>query len=185
MPENLVAGSTGQPIQLSDIKEHLAIDFDEDDSRILNLVESAADYIEQQTSLALMPQTWEEVMPCFPYYSKAIELPRAPLSSVTSVTYYDASNVSTVWSSTNYYTQTAYKVPGKIYSKSSFPATYDRPDAVTIRYVAGYSLQNAPKKALQVLRLLVGHWNENREGTKEVPVEIQRMISELGTGSYY
>jgi uncharacterized phiE125 gp8 family phage protein len=180
-----VSPSTGLPISLADVKNHLRIDFDDDDERLINLIEVARDFIEAETQVALNAQTWDEVLPCFP--SKEIELPISPLQSVTSVTYYNASNVSTVWGSSNYYVIQPTKIPGTIHAVSTYPPTYDRPDAVTIRFVAGSTA--TPNNAKHLIRLLVAHWNENPEAIgnvgNETALGVGRMLHQLQTGSYY
>ena len=106
---------------------------------------------------------------------RVIELPRAtPLQSVVSVIYVDQDAVQTTWSSSNYRLD-KYSTPGRIYlpSNVSWPSTtLDTFNAIRIRYVAGKAVTTPespevpfPEIIKIAMKLIVGHWNENREAT--------------------
>jgi uncharacterized phiE125 gp8 family phage protein len=64
-----------------------------------------------------------------------------------------------------------------------------RGDAVTVTYVAGYgNASDCPQLAQHAIRMLVGHWYENRESAtvgaevREVPMAVTRLCWLLRTG---
>jgi hypothetical protein len=73
------------------------------------------------------------------------ELPRPPLVSVTSIKYLDADHVEQTFSSADYWVSGVGRT-GRITLKSgsSWPTVGAYPDAVVIRFVAGYSVVPEP-----------------------------------------
>jgi len=119
------------------------------DPQLVAWISAAREYGETFTHRAFVTQTWDDKRDGFPGSSDdAIELPKAPLISVTSVSYVDANGVTQAWSSTLYTVdapagpkaRSGYLVPnyGQV-----FPTTRDVPNAVTIRFVAGYGVASA------------------------------------------
>lgn len=67
----LVAGPTVEPVELGaigagGIKDYMRVDIDTDDTLITSLIPQARAYIESQTGLALITQTWRYSMDRFP-----------------------------------------------------------------------------------------------------------------------
>jgi len=177
----LLSSSTGIPVSLNELKDDLNIDFNSDDDRLLKLIKRAIDKIEKDTGRALYSQTWEEVLPCFP--TCQLELPIVPLSAIDRIDYYNSSNVSTRWGSsvdTPWYLINPTNLPAYIQPKTSYPVSYSRPDAVTVRFTAG----NCPERAKQAISFLVACWNENREGG-DTSQDYKNLINSLKIGGYY
>jgi len=183
-----VTPAASLPVTLTDLKDHLNIAFDDDDVRLDILNTLATEFVEAETCRNLVDTTWDDVRPCFPTSDNPAEMRRSPLQSVTSVTYFDSSNESTVWGSTNYYVVTPDNSPGFLQAKSSYPSIFARPDAVTYRFVSGYG--TVPEQAKHAIKLVAGHWNENREamlvGTiaTELQFGLERLLDHLRTGNY-
>ncbi len=95
-----------------------------------------------------------------------------PLVSVTSIKYYDEDAVQQTVSSTLYWTD-IYNIPPRIKFKPdtfTYPTLEsDRPSAIEVRYVAGYTNAAAvPYVAKQAIKLLAKYWWEKREAA-DVP----------------
>jgi uncharacterized phiE125 gp8 family phage protein len=135
------------------------------------LIQAARRYGENFQNRAYNTQTWELWLDAFPDVDY-ISLPRPPLQSVTSVEYYDTSNVKYTMSATDYFVDTKSE-PGKVtlgYGKSWPSSTTLRPyNGVCVTYVAGHVGQ-VPDTIKQAMLLLIGHWYENREGGTERPI---------------
>lgn len=90
---------------------------------------------------ALITQTWVMKLPRFPAEWCRLTLPLPPLQSVTSISYRDSANQSQTLASSEYVVVKGGQI-GKGYIElaegSSWPSTYDHPEAVTITFVAGY-----------------------------------------------
>ena len=94
-------------------------------------------------------------------------LPLPPVQSVTSITYTDATGSSATWDSSKY-TFSASREPARIMPayNENFPTDVrEQPDAVTVRFVAGYgdAATDVPDQIKHAMLLLISHWFENRE----------------------
>lgn len=161
----LVTAPATEPVTTAEAKLHLRVDISTDDTHIDNLVSAARQHVEAWLCRALITQTWDYKLASLPS-SRYIELPLAPLVSVTSVTYVPDGGNSTTFSS-SYYAVDADAEPGRVdlVSTADWPSDALRPGLpITVRFVAGYGSASAVPKAIkQAILLLVGHWYENRE----------------------
>lgn len=167
----LITGPATEPVTLDEAKQHLRVDHDDEDELIAELIVAARMHVENVTWRALVTQTWECAFPAWPRPEGSrgrLELPYAPLQSVTSVKYTDSDAVTTTVASTVYEVDT-YATPGVVVPKAgqSWPSfTPSAINAVTVRYVCGYGTAAAVPGLLKAaIKLLVGHWYENREAT--------------------
>lgn len=160
--------ATTEPITTAQAKAHLNIvDFSDDDTYIDILVAAARQKVESDTGRVFFDQTWKLYLDEFP--DGLIRLPNAPLSSVTSIKYYDVDNSQQTWSSDYYQADTSHE-PGRVQLVYgySYPTTYNRLAAIEIEYVIGYGAAIAqattiPKLMFHAAYLLIGTWYENRE----------------------
>lgn len=152
-------------IDLATAKLQVRIDenVSDEDVTLQSYIDAATTWIEEYTGRSLLTQTWQGALCDFPH---RFWLPRAaPLQSVTFVKYYDTANVLQTLA-TSVYTVPAFEEPASItlaYGQS-WPAVYDRADAVRVEYVTGAtSAALVPAPLLQAVQLLVGHFYANRE----------------------
>ena len=168
-------------VTVDDAKSHCRISHDHEDALLHTLIRAATSWVERYTVRALMTQSYRIVSETWP---ASLELPYAcPLQSITSVKYYDASNVQQTLASSEYLTITSL-LPGRLEWSATvtYPSTYLRPDAVEVIYVAGYTdAANVPPPLVQAVLMLVGHWHANREAaivsaiSKEVEFSVQAL----------
>ena len=162
-----------EPITLTEAKLHCKVDLSTDDDLITALIVAAREEIERRTWRALITQTLELVLSAWPYGDR-IELPRAPLQSITSIKYKDKDGNETTWSSANYLAG-ADSVPGVLALawNASWPSVDLYPiEPIRIRFVAGYGLAVAvPQSLKQACLLLVAHWYEAREAGGDTVAE--------------
>jgi uncharacterized phiE125 gp8 family phage protein len=157
-----------EPISLADAKAHLYVEIANHDTLISALIVAAREFAEHYTGRALAPQTLEMVLDRFP--AGDITLERAPVTSITSVKYTDASGVERALAS-NAYALSTYGLSNRLSPGYAmpWPVARDVPDAVCVRYVAGY--EPLPKAARSALLLLIGHLYENRQAASELKIE--------------
>ena len=177
-----VTPPASEPVTLAEAKLHVRQDLDTDDTLITGLITAAREEVERISWHALLTQTWELVLDRWPA-GDAIELPRPPLQSVTSVKYTDSSGAETTWSAANYVVDTD-STPGRIVLAYSvtWPTVVLQPTGgIRVRYVAGWtSAANVPQAIKQALLLLVGHWYETREDTVKAATDtIARGVADL------
>lgn len=163
-----------EPITTAEAKTHLRVDHANDDTYIDALITAATDYTEEITGRSLVTKSFKQFMDCFPSSdSTAIQVDMPPLSSVTSIKYYDQADVEQTWTNTEYVVDTDQAYKSIIYPAItySWPSPRVFPKAVTIEYVAGYADDSAspfastaiPKPIIQAMLILIAHWYENRE----------------------
>ena len=75
--------------------------------------------------------------------------------------------------------------------EQSWPSVRDQPQAITVRAVMGYASASAvPYPLKQAMKLLIGHWYENREAVvvgqvpMEVPLAAEALISPYRRASF-
>jgi uncharacterized phiE125 gp8 family phage protein len=126
------------PVTVVEAREHVKESSTTRDAEILRLIYAATDFAEQYTGRALITQTFDYALEGFPYESE-ICIPRSPLISVTSLKYRDTSNVEQTWGTSNYEVDISDWEPRVLLADGkSWPDTFVRHDAVTVRFVAGY-----------------------------------------------
>lgn len=154
-------------ISLAEVISHLRIDGLTDtyeDSLIEDiLIPAAVRACEEFCRIVLVNQTFQGKLDCF---DDEIVLPKAPLASVTSITYLDENGVSQTLASTEYDVDTFSK-PGRIllgYNKQ-WPTIRQHPHQVTITWVSGYGAagSDVPTSLRHGLLMLVGHWYDHRD----------------------
>lgn len=164
----LVTAPTAEPVSVAEAKLHVRQDDADDDELIRSLIVAAREYTENFTRRALMTQTWDLKLDTFPYCDE-IWLPKAPAVSVTSITYVDNDGVTQTWSTSAYTTDFPtgpHARQGRIVRayQQTYPQTRMVVNAVAVRFVCGYGAAAAvPAGIKQAMKLLIGHWYENRE----------------------
>lgn len=183
----VITGPAVEPVTLTEAKLHLRVDHSTDDTLITSLIVAARQYVEDVTWRALVTQTLEVTLDDWPD-GEMLVLPRPPLASVTSVKYVDSDGTETTWAAGNYQVVTQ-GTPGRLvlaYGVSWPSVTLRAANGITVRYVAGYGLAAAVPDLLKTaIKLMVGHWYENREATvvaagtvaTELPLAVQSILN--------
>ena len=156
-----------EPVTTAEAKSQLRVDHSDDDTYIDTLVKTARMHVEMVTGRSLINQTLDESFDAFP--ASGFILGRAPVSSVTSVTYYDEDETSAVVTS-SLYQKDLTRSPAKVLllPGSTWPTTtLRRSSGVVIRYVAGYGATSAsvPAPLVHAVKLIVADLYRNREDT--------------------
>lgn len=143
----LVTAPTSLPVTLAEVKAGARLDSDveTDDALIAGYVRSAVSQIDGRDGgigLALLTQTWDYKIDCFPLRGRydEIRLPLAPVQSVTSITYVDLAGASQTLATSRYQLAGVGDAEARIVTAYGYdwPDTRDQPEAVTVRFVAGY-----------------------------------------------
>lgn len=170
----LVTAPAVEPLTLAQAKEHLRVDesIHDEDGLIEGLIVAAREYAETFTHRALITQTWDLKLDGFPWTSQfaalgtlAIELPKPPVQSITSVTYIDFAGVTQTWSAALYDTDLP---SGPMASRARlqpayqqiYPVTRYVPNAATVRFVAGYGANGyaVPGSIVAAMKILIASW---------------------------
>jgi uncharacterized phiE125 gp8 family phage protein len=158
-----VTDQTSEAITLAQARKQLEIaqsDLAHDDQLTL-LIQSARDQWEADTDSAVLTQTWRVYLDSF--NDDEIYLPKRPVSSITTLKYYDLTNTQQTLA-TSYYSLDQGSRVIRLKYQQDWPGTVARWDAVEITYVCGYASAAAvPAIAKQAMLLLVGKYFENRD----------------------
>ncbi len=182
---------TLEQITLEQARLHLRLDSygsppeTADDQWILDTIPAAREWCEFYSGRSLAPQVIDLILPRFPHawFDQSwdhIPLPMGPIAGVESITYLDDTGVSTVADLTTYVVDVSSDI-GYVYPviNTSWPTTQARPNAVRIRYHAGYTTVGEspndmplPKRFRSAMLLVLGHLYENRENTTELSLDM-------------
>lgn len=213
---SLFTGPGSEPLTLAQAKAYVGIDSTDtsNDTLLADLTTAARRFVEDYTKRALFNQTWDlwldgipgagpggrginrgpwwdgvregsivALTGGFPY----IEIPKTPLSSITSMTWYDLSDTAQTFDLTTTVTDVDSKPPRLILKVgATWPIGLRPYRSINIRFVAGYDVSDAtkvPAALLQAIRLLVSHFFENREPLvegrlAECPLSVKSMLDE-------
>lgn len=156
---------TVEPVTVAQAKQHCRVLDAYEDDQFEAWIPAARKLVEQRTSRALTTTTFTLTACSFPS-GRVIELPRSPLLSVVAVRYYDEDNAQQTFSSSNYRVVTPDERHGwlELDQDASWPALYDRTDAVEIEFTAGYgaTADDVPAALKQAVLILVDHFYNNR-----------------------
>ncbi len=155
------------------------------------LIPAAREQLERDTGLAIVQRPYRLTLDQFPACDY-IEVPKAPLLSVESVTYQDGDDQQQTLSPDDYRVDTGRR-PGVLIldHDQTWPATRAGRNAVAIDFTAGpASAAAAPKLAKQAILMLVAHWYEHPEAevmgtiSTEVRLGYERIVRLLLGGRY-
>lgn len=141
-------------LTVEEAKLHLRINHSDLDTYIESLISAARDYCERHTQRTFRTAVTRTVK-LDEWWCEDYHPPFPPLLGVTSITYYDEDNVSRTLSAANYFVELSTNGGGRIVwtTDATIPDIYDREDAITITYTAGYADAAAcPPVAMQAMR---------------------------------
>lgn len=179
----LIEGPSQEPVTLDEAKLHLRVDGIEEDSLISALISVVREFCENFTGRSLAVQTFEAVTGPFLIKYGSIKLPMPPLIEVLSFKYLNEQNEEVpLYEDSGFYEvkdmEPALLCPNP---ETGWPDDCAlRPDAVRIRFKAGYA--DLPKSIKQAMLLLIGHFYENREAVnrkgefKEFPFSVSALL---------
>lgn len=174
------------PVTVSQLKQWLREDLDDQDSLIETLIQDAVDYIEGPDGIgvAMSPQTWEMSLDAFPH---VIRIPLSPVMSVKSITYTDEEGLPQ--EVTDFQADTVSK-PARLMPEHGkrWPQTQRSLNAVVVEFKAGYD--RVPGDLLRAVALLVAHWYEHREAVvvgsiaTETPFAVESILNKYRVGRF-
>lgn len=168
-----------EPLTLSDTKIYLrtiAGETVEDNAVIEPLITAAREFAENVTGRALAKQT----IAAYPTeFEQTIQLPRAPVNSIKSITAIGEDGTRVEISADDYLLSSM----GDVYMLRIPDIRVRAARPIEIVYEAGYS--TPPKLIRQAMLLLIGHWYINREAViagsttaVEVPLAARTLLNQ-------
>lgn len=165
----LVDGADVLPVHLDDVKQHLRVDGDDEDSLIETYLLAAVTHLDGASGWlgrAIVAQTWAQQ---FDTFERSVRLDLAPISEIVSVTYLDADGVEQTVDDTDYMLVNAGSSPElRFLDDYSFPVTRDQRPVLTVTFIGGYGDDTAAPQPIKVaILLMVGDMYANREAKTE------------------
>ena len=154
-------------VSLAEAKAQCRVDHDVDDRLLEMLVAVATAWLDGYSGVlgrALINQTWRLPLSYWP--ACQIRLPLAPVSTIASIKYFDAANVEQTLDPANYsLIEDALSPAARWTSTASFPSLFERPDAISVNFVAGYgaAASDVPAAIVHAAKMIIAHLYENRE----------------------
>lgn len=147
-------------LSLDDAKSHLNITHSQQDTLIQSYIDAAIAEAESYTSRSL--KIYNVTIKLSSFMDELV-LTLTPYLDALVIKYFDETNTEQTLDPANYVLGYHFGEPLIYYNDlSALPSVYDRQDAVTITYEAGYGLQTMPTQFTQFCKLLVGTFYEYR-----------------------
>lgn len=152
-----------EPLTYDDLSAHMRLDGDEERALVASLITAGRTYVEERChGLTLITTTYDLVVD---ELGDAITLPRRPVQSVTSVTYVDGNGDSQTLAADQYTVEDRGTVVRVVPAYGvTWPVARCQPDAVTVRFVAGYG---AAADVPDLLKLAIKSWVAHHHGNRE------------------
>ena len=168
-----ISQPVAEPVTLAEARAHLRVRSDAEDAMITAKITAARRQIERKTRRALVDQTWELRIGCF---ESSIEIPLPPCIEVLAIEYLDADGALQTLATDQYVVIEGGEWNATVQAAASVSwpdVASDRPDAVRIRFRAGWSydedespsdpLENLPAELREAVLFLLADLYENRQ----------------------
>lgn len=153
-----------EPVTLSDLKDHVRVDFDDEDGLLEGLIVSARRHVERHLGRSLITRTLELRLERFP--SDRLQLPSPPFQSLTSIAYTDAEGAGVTMDAADYAVLEVGDA-AVVRPVSGFWPTVSRFGGVSVTWIAGYgdTAADVPADIAEAVKLLAAHHYAHREAT--------------------
>ncbi len=181
---SLLSAPAIEPVSEAEARAHLRISGESELALMLGHIRTARQAVESWTGRALINQSWRWMLDGWPgsasqewwdgvrvgtmrnSAARFIEMPKAPLVSVNSVTLFNDADQSTVWVAANYFVDTT-SAPGRLVLRNaaSVPLPQRAASGLQIDFTCGYGAGSGdvPAPLRQAVLMLTAHYFENRE----------------------
>ena len=179
------------PITTAQLIAHLRLPSEQDAAALTQLaalLNAAREFVEGQTGRGMAPATYRELFtPADVQADAMLHFARGPVTAISAIKYWPADGsarvtITSVPSIAALLVEMGDMLPGAAFITSALKELelYDRPDALTVDYVAGHELGACPDGLKHAVLLLAALWHEER-----LPLNIGNIINELPYGLGY
>ena len=170
---------TSMPVSLTEAKAHLRVDHDDQDDLITAQIKAATAYLDGYSGIlgrALIIQTWQQD---FAGFADRLAFPISPVTAIVSVAYFDAGNMQqTLDADVHDLFADARGAYVALRPRQSWPVTFNRTDAVSITFTAGFgAATDVPDPIRQAILLIVQRLFDGAD--TEIDVAIDRVVHAL------
>lgn len=183
--------AANSPISTAELIAHLRLPTVQDGAAITQLaalLNAAREFVEGQTGRGMAPATYRELFTAAEVQADAmLHFARGPVTAISAIKYWPANGsarvtVTTAPAIAALLVEMSDMQPGAAFITSALTelALYDRPDALTVDYVAGHAPGACPDGMKHAVLLLAALWHEER-----LPLNVGNIINELPYGLEY
>ena len=198
----VTASNDAPALSIVEMRSFLRVDTSDDDVVIYSYIATATEAIKQYLRVGVLTETFVFKADGFAYADAderlialgagvhtgsrpyllgggdTLDLPFAPLQSVTSVVTYDRGNNASTYDASNYQVDLQ---SGRIYLNegSVWPSDLRAQDAVEVTYVAGYGSGSIPAPITQAIRSYVEQLYDGCDGMTD---EVKRLLAPYRRG---
>lgn len=164
-------------LSLADAKSHLRVDGSDEDALITALAQAAHNVVSEAIGRVLTEETWTVSVA---RVSGDLVLPVRPVLTVEGIAYFDLNDDVQAATVSDFY---LFRHPDRPSLRpkdgKAWPGLRRRDDALTVTLTAGMS--EIPEELISAMKLLVGHWYQNREAVAEssngeVPMAVDMIL---------
>lgn len=161
MQYQLITAPSAEPVTLSDAKDWLKIDGNDENTLISALITSARLAVEAATGLLLLSQTWRLSFDDWPQSGRLV-LTHAPMQSVQTFRIIDSNGNAMAVPLNNLSIDIVGREP-RIMLKTAPPQRDQYLHGYALDIVFGYADANSVPETLKLaIKMLVAFWHENR-----------------------
>jgi len=183
MAVSVIIPPVASPVTLSDIKQHLRIDHDEENDFLLALSQAAVDHVETHIRQSLINRTLRQYCDDLPATNRVV-IEGWPVTTVVEVSGYNtAGDIHVI-------DQSTYRlVRDHVSTELVFDPAINRDmivNGIEIDFVSGFGDMglDIPSNILQAIKRIIAHWYEVRGSGQEggeasLPNGIDRLLAPL------
>lgn len=152
-------GPSDRPLSVDELKSRLNLSqySAAHDDKLIQQIDAATQQFEADTDRICLQQTFELFLDAFPDNGE-IPIPKRPLSSVTSIKYYDEDATEQTLG-TSIYKVDFGRRRIRLEYEQEWPNHITKPNSITIEYVAGTpTAASVPQLYKQAIAMLAGSW---------------------------
>ena len=157
-------------LTIETIRAHCRIDGTADDALLLMRAKAVEAVAEHETGRTISEKTRTVRLDAFP--DGSIPLPGVPVTSITQISYLDATTGARVALNVSKYKLDADELAASARAPDGWPIAKEEPGSVQVIYVAGYGTNEADiPDALRAWMLLhIAHFTRNAEAATDKPM---------------
>lgn len=164
-----------EAVTIEEARKACHVEHTEDDAEIKGYVRTAFEWLQPPSGWlgrSVLTQTLR--LDLAGWHLTPLDLPAAPVASISSIKYFDTDNAEQTLDSGAYFLDGATVLWTASFNE---PAVYDRPSAVRITYVAGYAADALPRPIKQGILQLTAHLYQHRgDAPEEMPPTVQALL---------
>lgn len=182
-----IGDEPASPVTLAEMKAHLRVDFDDDDSIISDKLAAALAFINgpQGINYTLAARQFHLFLPSFAALREGLYT--QPVASVEAVDWRDDAGAWQGVPATDYRLVSGYPARLVLNPGKGWPSAPPAPDAVRITFTLGHASGAVPADLKAAVKMLAAHWYRNDvpvtdRAMMEVPLTVQAILAKYSSG---